>query len=156
MINMLESSATSLRDRRLAHALRLCMDKGTISKNNYLQWGYTTGQWDKDIELAVDLGLVQRDKEGIYRLSKTVSQPHSNLRPRLKKEITDIYKAFGDQIFTSEMFTATLNYSAAQTYASLHKLTLLRLVNQQTTVDGSLYQLLVNPEDNPECFDAAA
>ena len=132
------------------------MDKGTISKNNYLQWGYTTGQWDKDIELAVDLGLVQRDKEGIYRLSKTVSQPHSNLRPRLKKEITDIYKAFGDQIFTSEMFTATLNYSAAQTYASLHKLTLLRLVNQQTTVDGSLYQLLVNPEDNPECFDAAA
>ena len=156
MINMLESSTTSLRDRRVAHALRLCMDKGTISKDNYLQWGYTDGQWDKDIELAVDLGLVQRDKGEIYRLSKTVGQPHSNLRPRLKKEVTDIYKAFGDQIFTSEMFIATLNYSAAQTYASLHKLALLRLVNRQTTEDGSQYQLLVNPADNPECFEDAA
>lgn len=54
------------------------------------------------------------------------------------------------------MFTATLNYSAAQTYASLHKLTLLRLVNQQTTVDGSLYQLLVNPEDKENGFEVGA
>ncbi len=80
----------------------------------------------------------------------------SQLKKQQKKTITAIYEAFGDQIFSSEMFVATLNYTKSYSYASLHKLALMRVLDQQTTKDGSRYQLLVNPEDNPECFDAAA
>ena len=58
--------------------------------------------------------------------------------------------------FSSEMFVATLNYSVSYTYASLHKLTLLRILEQKITDEGCQYQLLVNPEDHPECFIEAA
>ena len=73
-----------------------------------------------------------------------------------KKTISAIYETFGDKEFSSEMFIATLNYSPSYTYAYLHKLTLLRILGQRSTEDGSQYQLLVNPEDHPECFDTAA
>ncbi len=54
------------------------------------------------------------------------------------------------------MFIATLNYSVSYTYASLHKLTLLRILDQRSTEEGSQYQLLVNPEDHPERFEIVA
>ena len=54
------------------------------------------------------------------------------------------------------MFIATLNYSVSYTYASLHKLTLLRLLDQNIDENGNRYRLAVNPEENPECFDPAA
>ena len=54
------------------------------------------------------------------------------------------------------MIVATLNYSVSYTYASLHKLTLLRILEQRTTEGVSQYQLMVNPEDHPECFEIAA
>ena len=67
-----------------------------------------------------------------------------------------IYETFGDQEFSPEMFIATLNYSPSYSYVSLHRLTLLRILDQRCTEDGNQYQLLVNPEDHPECFDSAA
>jgi len=78
------------------------------------------------------------------------------LEPKQKKTVSAIYETFGDQEFSSEMFLATLNYSPSYTYASLHKLTLLRILGQRSTEDGNQYQLLVNPEDHPECFEPAA
>ena len=79
------------------------------------------------------------------------------LKPGLKKTVTEIYAAFGDQSFTSDMFIATLNYSQSHTYASLRDLRLLQIVAQRTIARGCCqYQLLVNPKDNPECFDVVA
>ncbi len=150
------SKSKSPRDRRLAKALRSCMKKGSISKNDYFLWGYSVSQWAGDIELAEELGLVYKDAEGMRILNRDYRPSRGYLKPRMKKAVTAIYEAFGDKAFTSEMFIATLNYTEAHTYASLHKLALMRIVDQRITKEGTRYCLLVNPEENPECFDAAA
>ena len=85
----------------------------------------------------------------------TIDFARDELRPHLKRAISAIYETFGDQNFSCEMFTATLNYSASRTYASLHNLALLKVVDQTDTEYGRQYRLLVNPADNPEWFDAA-
>lgn len=80
----------------------------------------------------------------------------SDLKPHEKKTIAAIYDAFGDQSFSTEMFIATVNYSAAYCYASLKNLTMLRILERTSTEDGSRYQLLINPEEYPECFELTA
>ncbi len=155
MLKTLDGSLTSPRDRRLAHALRLSMGKGIIMKNDYLQWGHTNSQWLKDTELGVDLGLIRRVAYGKFALNKEVQSVHGNMTAHMKKAITAIYNAFGDQVFSSEMIVATLNYSESHTYASLHKLALMKVVDQEFTNEGSRYHLLVNPLEHPEYFSAA-
>ncbi|MBR4656009.1 MAG: hypothetical protein IKO68_05465 [Oscillospiraceae bacterium] len=54
------------------------------------------------------------------------------------------------------MFLVTLKYSPSYTRASLQKLTMMRILGKRNTEEGYQYQLLVNPEDNPECFEPAA
>ena len=103
-----------------------------------------------------ELGLDYRDAEGRRILNRAFRPSRDYLKPRMKKAVTAICEAFGDKAFTSEMFIATLKYSEAHTYASLHKLALMRVVDQRQTDKGNQYHLLVNPEDNPECFAEAA
>ena len=155
MLTTLENSLCSPRDRRLALSLRRAMDKGTLTLNDYLRWGYTNSQWAKDSELAVEIGLVQRSEPGKCILKKAFSPSRDNLRLGMKKAITAIYEAFGDHSFSTEMIVATLNYSESHTYASLHKMALMNVVDQKLTEEGSRYHLLVNPEEHPECFCAA-
>ena len=50
------------------------------------------------------------------------------------------------------MFIATLNYSVSYTYASLHKLTLLRLLDQNIDENGNRYRLVVTPEADGSSF----
>lgn len=109
--------------------------------------------WLADTALARQLGLIRKDESGGFILNKTLCP---ELQPHQKKTVSAIYEAFGYQEFSYEMFIATLNYSVSYTYASLHKLTLLRILDQRSTEEGSQYQLLVNPEDHPECFEIAA
>ena len=80
----------------------------------------------------------------------------SDLKPHEKKTIAAIYDAFGDQSFSTEMFIASVNYSAAYCHASLKNLTMLRILERKNTEDGSRYQLLINPEQYPECFELSA
>ena len=42
------------------------------------------------------------------------------------------------------------------TRASLQKLTMMRILGMRSTEEGYQYQLLVNPDDHPECFEPAA
>ena len=94
-------------------------------------------------------------KSGVtsYYLNKELCP---ELRPTQKKTLTAIYEAFGCDEFSSDMFIATLNYSVSYTYASLHKLTLLRLLDQNIDENGNRYRLVVTPEEKPECFEPAA
>ena len=154
MLDALEQSADTP-DRRLAQVLRQCLDKGYVVRDDYLQQGYTENQWGKDMEMALALGLVRSGGRGKRTLNRTVDFARDELRPHLKRAISAIYETFGDQIFSCEMFTATLNYSMSRTYASLHNLALLKVVDQTDTEYGRQYRLLVNPADNPEWFDAA-
>lgn len=153
LIRTLAESATSPRDRRLADVLNRCLGKGVILQSDYEKWGFTQSMWLSDTKLAKQLGLVRKLSPGAYAMNKRLKP---ELLPQQKKTVSAIYETFGDQEFSSEMFIATLNYSVSYTYASLHKLTLLRILDQRSTEGGSQYQLLVNPEDHPECFEPAA
>lgn len=153
LLGKLESSANSNKDRRLASAIRQSLNKAMLLESNYEKWGYTHNMWLYDTTLARQLGLVRRLAPDAYVINKRL---HPELQPQQKKTVSAIYETFGDQEFSSEMFIATLNYSPSYTYASLHKLTLLRILGQRSTEEGNQYQLLVNPEDHPECFEPAA
>ena len=166
-MSMIKSLAESdsTREKRLADYVMRHLKDGFIQKREYIGSGYTQKQWATDIALALSLGLVRKTTTGgVYVLNLMLQkpgwadhQPDVKLKPGLKKTVTEIYAAFGDQSFTSEMFIATLNYSQSHTYASLRDLRRLRIVEQRTIAPGcSQYQLLVNPEDNPECFDIVA
>jgi len=119
----------------------------------YDGWGYTENMWSIDTELAVQLGLISKESPDCYSLNKEL---RPELRPTQKKTLTAIYEAFGCDEFSSDMFIATLNYSVSYTYASLHKLTLLRLLDQNIDENGNRYRLVVTPEEKPECFEPAA
>lgn len=153
LIQTLSESSTSPRDRRLANVLTSCLDDGVILQSNYERWGFTQSMWSSDMKLARQLGLAYKISTGVYGLNKRLKP---ELQPHQKKTVSAIYETFGDQEFSSEMFIATLNYSLSHTYASLHKLTLLRILDQRCTDEGNRYQLLVSPEDHPECFEPAA
>ena len=153
MISTLSASTTSNRDRRLADVLTRCLGKGLLLQSEYEMWGFTQNMWLSDMKLAKQLGLARKLSPGVYAINKRLKP---ELLPQQKKTVSAIYETFGDQKFSSEMFIATLNYSISYTYASLHKLTLLRILDQRSTDEGSQYQLRVTPEDHPECFEPAA
>ena len=153
LIETLATSEFSTRDRRLGTVMQQCIEKGTLFRSDYDDWGYTENMWSIDTELAVQLGLISKVSQDSYSLNKKL---RPELRPTQKKTLTAIYEAFGCDEFSSDMFIATLNYSVSYTYASLHKLTLLRLLDQNIDENGNRYRLAVNPEENPECFDPAA
>ncbi|MEE0874099.1 MAG: hypothetical protein UIH27_11645, partial [Ruminococcus sp.] len=153
LINTLATSEFSTRDRRLGMVMHQCLEKGTLFRSDYDDWGYTENMWSIDTELAVLLGLIRKESQDSYSLNKKL---RPELRPTQKKTLTAIYEAFGCDEFSSDMFIATLNYSVSYTYASLHKLTLLRLLDQNIDENGNRYRLVVTPEENPECFDPAA
>ena len=152
LLNKLEAS-TSNKDRRLAGALRQSLNKAMLLESDYKKWGYSHNMWLYDTELARQLGLVRRLAPDAYVINKKL---RPELQPKQKKTVSAIYETFGDQAFSPEMFIATLNYSSSYSYVALHRLTLLRILDQRSTEDGNQYQLLVNPEDHPECFEAAA
>ena len=153
LIETLATSDFSTRDRRLGTVMQQCIEKGTLFRSDYDDWGYTENMWSIDTELAVQLGLIRKESQDSYSLNKKL---RPELRPTQKKTLTAIYEAFGCDEFSSDMFIATLNYSVSYTYASLHKLTLLRLLDQNIDENGNRYRLVVTPEENPECFDPAA
>ena len=155
-LNILSESSTSNRDRRVSEVLRSCLAKGTLLRSDYEARGYSDNMWLADTALAAQLGLITKQPDGDYTINRELQTEFSKLKPHQKKAITAIYEAFGYDTFSSEMFVATLNYSVSYTYASLHKLTLLRILEQKITDEGCQYQLLVNPEDHPECFIEAA
>ena len=156
LIQRLANSATSYKDRRLGENLQKCLDKGILLRSDYEEWGHTESIWNADISLAKQMGLISDAVDGGYLLNKELSSVKDELKPHQKRAITAIYEAFGDKHFSSEMIIATLNYSTSYTYASLHTLTLMRILDQKSTENGNRYQLLVNPDEHPEYFDIAA
>lgn len=157
-LNILSESSTSNRDRRVSEVLRSCLAKGTLLRSDYEARGYSDNMWLADTALAAQLGLITKQPDGDYTINRELQTEFSKLKPHQRKAITAIYEAFGYDTFSSEMFVATLNYSVSYTYASLHKLTLLRILEQKITDEGCQYQLLVNTPDTKKaiklCFEA--
>ena len=156
VLDTLAASMTSQRDKRLAESLRRSLDEGILRREYYDEQGYTQNMWEGDVSLAEQLGLIKKVSSDEFILNKEISLEKPNLLPHQKKAVTAIYEAFGDREFSTEMFIATLHYSESYSYASLHKLTILQILNLKTTDEGNQYKLVVNPDDNPEFFETAA
>lgn len=155
LLDELAASTLSAKDRRIAAILRKCMSRGEVTVNEYRERGEIT-KWNDDMKLAAQLGLVEKITAERYRILTELKPGRSRMTHHQKKFITELYESFGTESFSREMLTATLDYSGTNVSAYLHKFTLLRILDCQKDGLLYLYQLRVNPEDHPECFDIAA
>ncbi len=154
MIKGLYGSTSSLKDKRMGSILLACLPKGLVTAEDYKAAGQEA-RLATDMLLAQQMGLVAKIDSGVYRIERAIKSGPPSLRESQKEAITEIYKAFGDGSFSRDMIVATLDYSNPQASATLHELTLLRILDCRKE-DGLLYQLLVNPKEHPECFVAAS
>ena len=155
LLDELAASTLSAKDRRIAAILRKCMSRGEVTVNEYRERGEIT-KWNDDMKLAEQLGLVEKITAERYRILTELKPGRNRMTRHQKKFITELYESFGTESFSREMLTATLDYSGTNVSAYLHKFTLLRILDCQKDGLLYLYQLRVNPEDHPECFDIAA
>ena len=127
-----------------------CLPKGLVTAEDYKGAGQES-RLSPDMCLAQRMGLVEKIDIGVYRLKRTLKPGLPELRQSQKEAITEIYGAFGTEVFSREMIIATLDYTGPHASATLHELMLLRIVDCRRE-DVLLYQLLVNPTEHPECF----
>ena len=156
IISTLSDESSSSRDRRVGDSLKKCLEKGKIETSDYRDWGYSMYMWSSDIAFAKQLGLISFYERGVYTINRELKNDPKKLLPYQKKAIKAIYEAFGDKEFSSDILIATLSYSFSYTEASLQKFTLMRIVRQKNTENGTQYQLLVNPQEHPEYFTDVA
>ena len=114
--------------------------------------------WPTDMQLAEQMGIVDRITDDSYRIRKTVRPGLPHLDGSQKAMMTKMFKEFGDGTFSREMVTASLDYSKAHACAMLHQFTLIRILDCRKDEEKGVfvYQLRVNPEEHPECFVKAA
>ena len=155
LLEELAASTLSAKDRRIAAVLRKCMSRGEVTVNEYKERGEST-KWNDDMKLAEQLGLVEKITAERYRILTELKPGRDRMTRHQKRFITELYESFGTESFSRKMLTATFDYSGTNVSAYLHKFTLLRILDCQKDGLLYLYQLRVNPEDHPECFDTAA
>ena len=150
MIEEMQGSVCSIKDRRIGDALKNHLSDGIIPKSDYDE-----RKWAGDMCLAEQIGLVEKIDENTYRILPEIKPLPDSLFPRQKHALTVMYESFGDEAFTGDMFMATLDYSHSHACAILHELTLIRVIDCWKE-DVNQYRLMVNPEENPEYFAAVA
>ena len=150
ILEAIENLATypySPKDRRIGEALKGSLSSGVITKDTYDE-----KRWTTDMRLAEQIGLVEKVDQETYRILPEIRQPE--LSPGQKRTVTAMYENFGDEVFSQEMFMATLEYSDSHASAVLHELTLIRVLDCWRE-DSNRYRLNVNPETKPEYFEVA-
>ncbi len=146
--------SNSPKDKRIGGLLLECMKKGEVTVDDYAAIGEST-KWLADMQLASQMGLVEKISTQRYAILRTLKSGPLSLSKGQRRFITEMYESFGDDIFSTEMVIATLDYSGAHISAYLHQFTLLRILDCKKE-DVYRYQFLINPEEHPECFDLVA
>jgi len=156
-IRLLRTSNVSPRDRRIGSILTHCLPKGVVTFGAYDD-ETVNSRWAEDMKLVEQMGIVEKVNEKEYRILREVKPGLPSLMVRQKNVLTKIFQLFGTEVFSKEMVVATLDYSRPHASAILHQFTLIRILEKKPEKqDGSpVYQLLVNPDDHPECFNGAA
>ena len=154
MIQRLIHSTTSGKDRRIGSMLLQKLDDGYIDMTDYRRAGYES-RWQTDMKLAQQLGIVAKEHASRYRINLELLPDFNEMGKSQKTMATEIYQAFGQEIFTPQMIVATLEYSSSHTRAALHAFTLMGILECRKD-DLFRYQFLVTPEERPECFFPAA
>ena len=153
-ISSLARSTKSTKDKRLAAMLTSCLEKGEVTLQDYADIGEESKLYT-DMLFALQLGIVEKENARCYRILTEVKDGPPALSKSQKRIITEMYESFGDELFSSEMVVATLDYSGAHTSAVLHQFTLMKILDCREG-DVYQYQFLINPQDHPECFEKAA
>ena len=149
-IDELASSSFSSRDKRFGTILQQCLPKGLVTEADYGNEEHSA-RFLPDMRLAEQLGLVERITEDTFRIQRSIKTGPPKLRKAQKEAVTEMYEIFGDDFFSKEMVIASLDYTAPHASATLHQLTLLRILDCRKE-DVLWYQFLVNPVEHPECF----
>ena len=156
MISVLEKSETSQKDRRIGRIIRQCLTKGKVMKDDYSAEGEQS-KWNPDMRFAVQLGLLEKVSSSEYTIRTELDSTGKNLGTTQKCTLSVLYDIFGDGMFSVDMAVANLDYSSSYVSGILHQFTMLKLLDCTPNEDNSYsYQLNVNPEDNPECFEDVA
>ena len=146
--------SNSPKDKRIGGLLLECMARGEITVDDYAAIGESS-KWFGDMQLASQLGLVEKTSPQRYAILRHLKTGALSLSKGQKRFITEMYETFGDDVFSTEMVIATLDYSGAHVSAYLHQFTLLRILDCRKE-DVYRYQFLINPEEHPEYFEPAA
>ena len=146
--------SNSPKDKRIGGLLLECMARGEITVDDYAAIGESS-KWFGDMQLASQLGLVEKTSPQRYVILRHLKTGALSLSKGQKRFITEMYESFGDDVFSTEMVIATLDYSGAHVSAYLHQFTLLRILDCRKE-DVYRYQFLINPEEHPEYFEPAA
>ena len=146
--------SNSPKDKRIGGLLLECMARGEITVDDYAAIG-DSSKWFGDMQLASQLGLVEKTSPQRYVILRHLKTGALSLSKGQKRFITEMYETFGDDVFSTEMVIATLDYSGAHVSAYLHQFTLLRILDCRKE-DVYRYQFLINPEEHPEYFEPAA
>ena len=145
--------SNSPKDKRIGGLLLECMARGEITVDDYAAIGEST-KWFSDMQFATQLGLVEKTSPQRYAILQHL-KTGALLSKGQKRFITEMYESFGDDVFSTEMVIATLDYSGAHVSAYLHQFTLLKILDCRKE-DVYRYQFLINPEEHPEYFEQAA
>ena len=146
--------SNSPKDKRIGGLLLECMARGEITVDDYAAIGESS-KWFGDMQLASQLGLVEKTSPQRYAILRHLKTGALSLSKGQKRFITEMYESFGDDVFSTEMVIATLDYSGAHVSAYLHQFTLLKILDCRKE-DVYRYQFLINPEEHPEYFEPAA
>ena len=146
--------SNSPKDKRIGGLLLECMARGEITVDDYAAIGESS-KWFGDMQLASQLGLVEKTSPQRYVILRHLKTGALSLSKGQKRFITEMYETFGDDVFSTEMVIATLDYSGAHVSAYLHQFTLLRILDCRKE-DVYRYQFLINPEEHPEYCEPAA
>ena len=144
----------SAKDRRIADILTDCKEKGEVIYDDYIQRGEQT-KWNSDMVFASQMGLVERITSKQYRILNEPNTSNLVLSKGQEKFVKEIYKSFGNKMFSHEMILAKLDYSSSRASTYLHQFTILRIVDCDKG-DTYMYRLLINPKEHPEYFYNAA
>ena len=156
LVTALINAEKSQKDRRIGQMIFDCMDKGEITTEDYENI-HAEGKMYADMRFAEHLGLVKRIGPGQYEIRHTFDDFKMKIDGAMKNTVTMLYDIFGEDAFSVEMAVAKLDYSESHMCATLHQLSLMKILEGTRTEGNRLsYQLLVNPSDNPELFDSAA
>lgn len=150
----LSEGTQSLKDKRIAAAIRKCLPVGFITALDYQQAG-DGSRWAEDMKLAEQMGFVRRVTRDRYIILRDARPCFDRLDSSQKKRARLMYDSFGEQTFSLDMVVATLDYSSSTASAYLHQFTLLRILDCHKE-DVNIYQFLVNPREHPEVFEDAA
>lgn len=155
-LNELKESTRSSKDMRIAAMLTDCLPQGMVTFVDYKNAGLEN-YWKKDMLLAMQLGLVTRFNQGCFRIARDVKPGPAVMSDNQKEIASAMYQSFGDDVFSSEMVVATLDYTHSHVSAVLHQFTLMKILKSESDSDNRYsYQFIVNPRENPECFSEAA